>query len=57
MRSVQSMRLCEGVCVTKSIQVSRFHTLEKWKSSEKEERKVRSVICKKLIPLNALKNT
>ena len=57
MRSVQSMRLCEGVCVTKSIQVSRFHTLEKWKSSEKEERKVRSVICKKLIPLNALINT
>ena len=52
-QAVRSISLCQAVKVTKSVVVSRFHTLEKWSNINNEaERKVRSVMCKRVIPLH-----
>jgi len=49
--TVQKVKLCEGVTVTKSVTCSRFHTLERWENTLDEQivRKLRSVICTKVV--------
>lgn len=55
--SVKIVRLCEAVTITKSVVVSRFHTVEQFNSSETQERKIRSIICSKIVSVNSVTNT
>jgi hypothetical protein len=51
LETVQKVKICEGVTVTKSVTCSRFHTLERWENTLDEQivRKLRSVICTKVV--------
>lgn len=54
--SVQSLKLCEAVKVTGSVVVSRYHTVENFKVNERQERKVRSIMCNRVVLVNSISN-
>jgi hypothetical protein len=55
---VLMLNLCEGVKVTGSFVVSRIHVVEQFKDrNNKTERKVRSVVCDHIVPMNSIIKT
>ena len=54
--SVQSLKLCEAVKFTGSVIVSRYHTVENFKMNESQERKVRSIMCNRVVSVNSVSN-
>lgn len=56
-KTTRLIRLCEGVKLTKTVVVSRYHVLNKWQNDEGECRCLHSVVCSKVVALNALSQT
>ena len=54
--SVQSLKLCEAVKVTGSVVVSRYHIVENFKVNERQERKVQSIMCYRVVLVNSISN-
>jgi hypothetical protein len=55
-QSVLLLRLCEAETVSGSVVVSRYHTVENFKVNDKQERKIRSVMCNTVVSVNSLSN-
>ncbi|MES9902010.1 MAG: hypothetical protein ABW168_04915 [Sedimenticola sp.] len=52
--AVKLIRLCEGLTLTKSIIITRFHIIERLQASDcAEKRKVRTITCDRVVTINS----